>query len=598
MSHHLLRICAVDRSSYTLSNDYQHLTQSHQKSLFSRATVASSRLGRRRANSAPVTPLQHPPRRQSHGSHSLQQKLQLKHMDMASQQEIRRRPSAADRTPLTESVIAARATTTTFASPPDLSRAHHRTNGKFDQVPRSCTNLIDNDSMPPPPLRQEETSSGRQSRAASTASRRNRLSLTLPVALPNGEVSRITQSPVTTASLVTPSIPPTPSETPNGAAPAGANEFIIAIAAQERRVFELKEELTRAETELARLKKQWTSEEVYRKRSDSQRTDSSRYAASIDEDVLVATKRSIELDRRKLLLQTQQGTPPSNRKVLRGNHARTLSLLSPSKTDEGFSMHEDGKPEPISLPSIEQRAAQITNPNLAKRSSWQPRSQQQTSNVPAVPQIVEDFKFGFRAFVEDIRQITIGDEPVTGQQRPIGSPTQRGSTTNKDKSGESNSTSPTRSTRSGTNSTSDGSSTALSTATQLNKTPESKPRNGKVKHFSWTPLGFDSLDDTDWSSWDSPISTKSARWSGSTINSNGLDEIQSIPERGDEDMARPARKSPASENPLLTPSLEEILPNVVNRLSPSNLKRTANNLMDEWEKSLMAPENRGKETRV
>jgi hypothetical protein len=37
---------------------------------------------------------------------------------------------------------------------------------------------------------------------------------------------------------------------------------------------------------------------------------------------------------------------------------------------------------------------------------------------------------------------------------------------------------------------------------------------------------------------------------------------------------------------------------MVNKLSPSNLKRTANNLMDEWEKSLVAPEERDKENTV
>lgn len=46
---------------------------------------------------------------------------------------------------------------------------------------------------------------------------------------------------------------------------------------------------------------------------------------------------------------------------------------------------------------------------------------------------------------------------------------------------------------------------------------------------------------------------------------------------------------------MLSPKLEEILPNVVNRLSPSNIKRTANNLMTEWEKSLVPPETRDKE---
>lgn len=49
---------------------------------------------------------------------------------------------------------------------------------------------------------------------------------------------------------------------------------------------------------------------------------------------------------------------------------------------------------------------------------------------------------------------------------------------------------------------------------------------------------------------------------------------------------------------MMSPKLEELLPNVVNRLTPSNIKRTATNLMDEWEKSLLAPETREKENAV
>ena len=42
---------------------------------------------------------------------------------------------------------------------------------------------------------------------------------------------------------------------------------------------------------------------------------------------------------------------------------------------------------------------------------------------------------------------------------------------------------------------------------------------------------------------------------------------------------------------VLSPAkLEEILPNMVNRLSPSNIKRTANDLLNEWEKSLTLPQ--------
>jgi hypothetical protein len=50
-------------------------------------------------------------------------------------------------------------------------------------------------------------------------------------------------------------------------------------------------------------------------------------------------------------------------------------------------------------------------------------------------------------------------------------------------------------------------------------------------------------------------------------------------------------KSPADEAPMLSPKLGEILPSMVNRLTPSNIKRTANNLMDEWEKSLADPQS-------
>jgi hypothetical protein len=50
-------------------------------------------------------------------------------------------------------------------------------------------------------------------------------------------------------------------------------------------------------------------------------------------------------------------------------------------------------------------------------------------------------------------------------------------------------------------------------------------------------------------------------------------------------------KAAISAAPILSPKLEEILPSVVNRLSPSNIKRTANNFLDEWEKSLAPPES-------
>ena len=58
---------------------------------------------------------------------------------------------------------------------------------------------------------------------------------------------------------------------------------------------------------------------------------------------------------------------------------------------------------------------------------------------------------------------------------------------------------------------------------------------------------------------------------------------------------RSKRKSGSLVVPSLSPKLEELLPSMVNRLSPSNLKKTAHSFMDEWEKSLATPESGNKE---
>jgi len=59
-----------------------------------------------------------------------------------------------------------------------------------------------------------------------------------------------------------------------------------------------------------------------------------------------------------------------------------------------------------------------------------------------------------------------------------------------------------------------------------------------------------------------------------------------------------ASRKLSQEHRPRSPKLDELLPSMVNKLSPSNLNRTANTLMDEWEKSLVAPEERDKENTV
>ncbi|CEI39084.1 unnamed protein product [Fusarium venenatum] len=608
----LFQLCLVHRCSSALFDDHRRLTQTHYRALTTRAAVAAvavARLRRRRAQRAPATHLHK--RRRVLGLHSLSYNTYIhpltldpyKLMDMDSQQAIRRRCSVADRLPADfvipttcsnsetapDSTISSTTTTAVAASVnpryvPARNLASHNRHGSMSSV----------GGIPRPPQRDETISYRRgHTRAKSSVSSMNRqvnrLSLTLPIAPPTSDPSR----PTPTSSAMS-SVPPTPIDS-GIASPAGANEFIIAIAAQERRVLELREELSRAEAELTSLKKKWTTQE---KKGDPIPVEAYRSPVLPSDSDSSSVRRSAESDRRRLLQQTG-ATSPNRRRVLRGGHTRTLSLLSPAKPDGGFSLYQDRdhEHEQVRLPSIERRTAQLTNPHLNKRASWQPRTQQ---NVPGAAQIVEDFKLGLKAFVEDIRQITVGDEPINGQPVRSNSVSDRSETSRTQDTVRANR--PLRPKVStvfepphNNSETTDRSETKSQTSTTTaSKTRPEMPARSKTKSknksFSWQPLGFDSMDDNDWSNWESPASSsKTSRWSGSTIGSSGLDDMSATSDEGEPADSPSKKKSSGYETPLLSPKLEELLPNIVNQFSPSNLKRTATNLMDEWEKSLTDP---------
>ncbi|KAF5024884.1 hypothetical protein F66182_3042 [Fusarium sp. NRRL 66182] len=620
MPSFLLQLCAVHRCSSALFDDYCHLTQSHHRALTSRAAVvavAAARLRRRRANRAQAIHLHK--RRRVHSL--LYNSLNLFDiLDMATQQQaVRRRYSVADRLP-SDLTIPTTATSHSETTPnstipdtaptfalataavitPNLTQGSKARHLKSFSHSRhgSMSSVV---TMPPLSAQRDESIPFRRghSRAKSSVSslnrQVNRLSLTLPIAPPTSDPSR----PTPTSSAMS-SVPQTPIDS-DIASPADANEFIIAIAAQERRVLELREELSRAEAELTSLKKKWTTQD---KKGDPIPVEVYRSPVLPSDDESAPTRRSADADRRKLLQQSQNAAAPNRRRVLRGGHTRTLSLLSPAKPEAGFSLYQDRdhEHEPVTLPSIERRTAQLTNPHLSKRASWQPRTQQ---NVAGVPQLVEDFRLGLRAFVEDIRQITVGDEPINGQplrSNSVADPRNeaaRESLRGQDTIRANRPLRPKVSTvfepphnSSEAADTRETKSSASTTAASKSR-PEMPPRaktKSKNKSFSWQPLGFDSMDDNDWSNWESPASSsKTSRWSGSTIGSGGLDDMSATSDEGEPADSPSKKKSTGFETPLLSPKLEELIPNVVNRFSPSNLKRTATTLMDEWEKSLTDP---------
>jgi len=392
--------------------------------------------------------------------------------------------------------------------------------------------------------------------------------------------------------------------------PVDPNDFITAIAAQERRVLELREELNCAESDLSRLKKQWATHEAYKKRTNRRNVEPiPGLGPAVDLQDEAAIRRSVELDRRKALLgqQGQLATPErSRRRVFTGSHTRTLSLLSPTKTTGAFSANDD-EPESAKL-EADDRFAPATLALQAKRATWAARSTQ----TAGVKQLAEDLKTGIWTFMEDLRQATVGDEPITGHgtyMRSRDGNMRSAVAGNSDQDTIRAPGNPRPRVQSAFDETPKGPEQAENSEDDESGPPRpttlrrSKTDAGArpTKRFSWTPLTIDSYDDNDWSNWDSP-GVSSPRWSGTTVNG---DIIPSIPEKrdADEGESTPLKKissktrTPRSPSPpaemssaASSPSkLEDLLPQALNKLTPSNIKRSAVDFMKEWERSLASP---------
>ncbi|KAH6689584.1 hypothetical protein F5X68DRAFT_73720 [Plectosphaerella plurivora] len=635
----LLQICSISSCSNILLHDHQKHLNSY-KAFVARRTnhPHSSSPGRYRHNRRVHTQTAHSLKRRrfsdsicsaANFTHHPPSKRLLTVSKMQSAQHIRRRSSivartsselsaanaaAADATAMHAAIATATATAPSLPPRPCHFSVHEAQMQLEGKTPAPAAA---DESMPPPPP-PEDFTFGRLSRSTSSASRNtHRLSLTLPIAPPTSDPSR-------PPSTVLSSYPATPVDS-TVTSPVEASEFIIAIAAQERKVLEIREELARAEGDLDKLKKQWAVQEAYQKRNAARTIEPYRPRgpqldkATVDD---AAVRRSIDIDRKKAMLLSGQNTPKEGRRrVMRGGHTRTLSLLSPMKPDTPFSVHEDmdtliNLETAPSTPMSSRASMTPTSMMLNKRASWQPRAYQ--PNQQGVKQIAEDLRTGLWNFMEDIRQATVGDEPINGhpatpghpvtpnmndkpvrRQRPMSiagdQDTIRASASRTAKAPLSGAFEPPVSLI----------DTPIQATSPTQERPTLKPK-GKAKHFSWQPLTLDSLDDNDWSNWESPStsSAKSARWSGSTVGTG--EGIAPIPERADEHETPLKKKSSRASikidtkteritdvlgTPILSPTkLEEILPNMVNKLSPSNIKRTANDLLNEWERSLTPPQ--------
>ncbi|KAI2696940.1 hypothetical protein CBS147332_8903 [Penicillium roqueforti] len=297
---------------------------------------------------------------------------------------------------------------------------------------------------------------------AKTARHAKRLTLNFPINPNEPETSDLISSPGSITPVTQSSTRPSPAQPPGTPmafeVPDDGYDFLRAIASQERKVMELREELTRAEADLVTIKKQWAMSEKSRKRAEINHAEplmplrapdfstseaSSSHArqqsmSSVTSSTVSQERMSRDLDRRSSVRAAVAAAPgtkigSNGRRVFHGTHTRTLSLLSPvsgpsmsSRGELGLSDERVGRtPRSATLPSVERNNPALMNAQLDESqvpehllAQWHktlpPPSRE--ALVRTGKQMASDLREGLWTFLEDIRQATVGEEGISGTQ--------------------------------------------------------------------------------------------------------------------------------------------------------------------------------------
>ena len=221
---------------------------------------------------------------------------------------------------------------------------------------------------------------------------------------------------------------------PQPVSPTDPNNFLTTLAAQERRVLELREELQKAESDLVGLKRQWAIFEANRKKSGIRHVEqlqplSGSHLSKTDLGGDIPMPLNASTFEK---LAAKPARKPQQRVFSGSRHTRTLSLLTPTSGDrnevssEPFSNDvSTAAPDPenennnptlsrsSTMPSSEASAGfGKTYKNLANRRSMPPPSAD--ALVKTGKQMASDLRDGLWTFFEDIRQATVGEEGISG----------------------------------------------------------------------------------------------------------------------------------------------------------------------------------------
>jgi hypothetical protein len=445
-----------------------------------------------------------------------------------------------------------------------------------------------------------------------------RLSLQFPIQPSTGSSSPGTNSPRSRpSSWVAPSKALSPeSET----APSETN-ILAVLAAQERYVLELKEELTKAEADLQIIKGHYARQEANKWRQDKRKVvplqpvntliDISSDHENEKEDVDDSTaERQREMERRKALLTN---TKSSQRKVFSGSrHLRTLSLLSPDKVQgPGFpqplDLHEDEsasrQPEPAPRSSTSSdHTKQLIDLGNNERYDMVPTIQREQL-IRAGTQMANDLKKGLFNFIDDIRQATVGDEAVNEDGEPVSTsrdPLMKGARKPSNGRPSLNRAASSKKSVPRSGSTGDdfwkemGLSEPKTSAVLNKKTHTNKPAQTPQKQ---TQKVVD--EEEEWDNWETPNDSYAQKSVDAQDSSDESEASSPGPGSSRTSTRYHSKRHDSKASSLTTVSSTDDAvrdpkrnsipwPDLV-KMSPSNLKRTASHLMKEWEKQMTPP---------
>ncbi|KAF1363509.1 hypothetical protein EJ07DRAFT_102679 [Lizonia empirigonia] len=404
--------------------------------------------------------------------------------------------------------------------------------------------------------------------------------------------------------------PPLPSPEAQPSSPE--TNILAVLAAQERYVLELKEELTKAEEDLKTLKKHYALHEASKRRNDVRKvaqlqplnTSLANIDAVHDDEDGSNLWMQREMERRKALLSN---TRSSQRKVFSGSrHLRTLSLLSPDRAyTPSFPQSADDRSDEANIKRPTPPARSSTSSDVSRQLiDVTSNDRHDLGGLPNIQrdnilrtgkQLASDFSNGLFTFIEDIRQATVGDEAVNGAAEASGPLQSRDTSAKVIRNTSASRPSLNRSASSrkslqkkqsiGEDFWSEHGLSEPKTTSVNKKTHAAKSTCTPERQ---TARNSDSFEE-EWDNWDSPGASFVAKTTNTQNDSDESDTPSSTAASSRASTKHHPRRHDSKNSASRDPKRNSIpWPDLVN-LSPSNLKRTASHLMKEWEKQLTPP---------